>query len=159
MRVLVEDPADHDDSEPCVGIHKDVGEALTGEHADRVPNCEKLTIQGADAVEISGRQHELRQRLRRFRLELHLQKTRIIEFGRLAERKRKAQNLGKPETFAFSASHTSVEQAGRGLSNNCGRSSGRSKDDMTDDAAADRGAESTPNRLGDDDSSTTSGIN
>ncbi len=44
---------------------------------------------------------ELRQRLRRFGLELHPQKTRIIEFGRLAARKRKARNLGKPETFAF----------------------------------------------------------
>ena len=44
---------------------------------------------------------ELRQRLQRFGLELHPQKTRIIEFGRLAARKRKARNLGKPETFAF----------------------------------------------------------
>jgi RNA-directed DNA polymerase len=44
---------------------------------------------------------ELRQRLQRFGLELHLQKTRIIEFGRLATRKRKARNLGEPEIFAF----------------------------------------------------------
>ena len=44
---------------------------------------------------------ELRQRLQKFGLELHPQKTRIIEFGRLAARKRKARNLGKPETFAF----------------------------------------------------------
>ncbi len=33
--------------------------------------------------------------------ELHPEKTRIIEFGCLATRKRKARNLGKPETFAF----------------------------------------------------------
>jgi RNA-directed DNA polymerase len=45
--------------------------------------------------------NELRQRLQKFGLELHPQKTRIIEFGRFAERNRKAQGLGKPETFAF----------------------------------------------------------
>ena len=44
---------------------------------------------------------ELRQRLKKFGLELNPQKTRIIEFGRFAERNRKAQGLGKPETFAF----------------------------------------------------------
>jgi RNA-directed DNA polymerase len=45
--------------------------------------------------------NELRQRLQKFGLELHPQKTRIIEFGRFAERSRKAQGLRKPETFAF----------------------------------------------------------
>ncbi len=44
---------------------------------------------------------ELRQRLQKFGLELHPQKSRIIEFGRHAARKRKARNLGKPKTFAF----------------------------------------------------------
>ena len=44
---------------------------------------------------------ELRQRLQRFGLELHPEKTRIIEFGRFAARNRKARGLGKPETFAF----------------------------------------------------------
>lgn len=44
---------------------------------------------------------ELRQRLQGFGLELHPQKTRIIEFGRFAEQNRKARGLGKPETFAF----------------------------------------------------------
>ena len=60
MQVLyVEDLANHDDPESCVGIRKDVGEALTGEHAGRVLSREKFTVQGADAVEISGRQHGL----------------------------------------------------------------------------------------------------
>jgi hypothetical protein len=37
MRVLyVEDLANHADPESCVGIRKDDGEALTGEHAGRV---------------------------------------------------------------------------------------------------------------------------
>ena len=58
MQVLyVEDLANHDDPESCVGIRKDAGEALTGEHAGRVLSREKFTVQGADAVEKSGRQH------------------------------------------------------------------------------------------------------
>jgi RNA-directed DNA polymerase len=44
---------------------------------------------------------ELRQRLQKFGLELHPQKTRIVEFGRFAERNRKAQGRSRPETFAF----------------------------------------------------------
>ena len=60
MQVLyVEDLANHDDPESCVGIRKDAGEALTGEHAGRVLSHEKFTVQGADAVETSGRQHGL----------------------------------------------------------------------------------------------------
>lgn len=60
MQVLyVEDLANHDAPESCVGIRKDAGEALTGEHAGRVLSREKFTVQGADAVEISGRQHGL----------------------------------------------------------------------------------------------------
>ena len=46
-------------NQSCVGIRKDVGEALTGEHAGRVLSREKFTVQGADAVETSGRQHGL----------------------------------------------------------------------------------------------------
>ena len=44
---------------------------------------------------------ELRQRLQKFGLELHPQKTRIIEFGRFAACNRRAQGRSKPETFAF----------------------------------------------------------
>ena len=56
MQVLyVEDLANHDDPESCVGIRKDAGEALTGEHAGRVLSREKFTVQGADAVETSGK--------------------------------------------------------------------------------------------------------
>jgi hypothetical protein len=47
MEVLyVEDLANHADPESCVGIRKDDGEALTGEHAGRVLSHEKFTIQG-----------------------------------------------------------------------------------------------------------------
>jgi RNA-directed DNA polymerase len=44
---------------------------------------------------------ELRERLARFGLELHAQKTRLIEFGRDAEKDRQSRGEGKPETFNF----------------------------------------------------------
>jgi RNA-directed DNA polymerase len=44
---------------------------------------------------------DLRERLAKFSLELHPDKTRLIEFGRNAARARKARGVGKPETFDF----------------------------------------------------------
>jgi hypothetical protein len=44
---------------------------------------------------------ELRGRFAKFGLELHLGKTRLIEFGRNAARDRAARGQGKPETFDF----------------------------------------------------------
>ena len=44
---------------------------------------------------------ELVERLKRFGLELHDQKTRLIEFGRHAEEDRQSRGEGKPETFNF----------------------------------------------------------
>jgi RNA-directed DNA polymerase len=44
---------------------------------------------------------DLRERFAKFALELHPGKTRLIEFGRHAARRRKARRLGKPETFDF----------------------------------------------------------
>lgn len=58
---------------------------------------------------------ELQQRLQRFGLELHDQKTRLIEFGRYAAQNRKLRGSGKPESFDF-----------LGFTHSCGRSrSGR----------------------------------
>jgi group II intron reverse transcriptase/maturase len=45
--------------------------------------------------------HDLRERLAKFGLELHPDKTRLIEFGRFAAQRRAARGLGKPETFEF----------------------------------------------------------
>jgi len=59
---------------------------------------------------IVGFQHEadarrfldaMRERLQEFALSLHPEKTRLIEFGRLAAENRKRHGLGKPETFTF----------------------------------------------------------
>jgi RNA-directed DNA polymerase len=44
---------------------------------------------------------DLRERLARFGLELHPDKTRLIEFGRFAAERRRARGAGKPETFEF----------------------------------------------------------
>jgi group II intron reverse transcriptase/maturase len=44
---------------------------------------------------------QLRERLAKFGLELHAEKTRLIEFGRHAESNRRKRGEGKPETFDF----------------------------------------------------------
>ena len=44
---------------------------------------------------------DLRERLAKFALDLHPDKTRLIEFGRNAARTRVARGVGKPETFDF----------------------------------------------------------
>ena len=44
---------------------------------------------------------ELRERFRKFNLELHPDKTRLMEFGRFAAENRRRRGEGKPETFNF----------------------------------------------------------
>ena len=44
---------------------------------------------------------DLRERFAKFGLELHPDKTRLIEFGRHAARRRAVRGLGKPDTFDF----------------------------------------------------------
>ena len=52
----------------------------------------------ADAVRFLK---DLKERLAKFGLELHPEKTRLIEFGRYAARDRQQRGVGKPETFNF----------------------------------------------------------
>jgi group II intron reverse transcriptase/maturase len=68
-----------------------------------------ITVRYADDF-IVGFQHrveaerflvELRERFRQFHLELHPDKTRLIQFGRFAARDRERRGEGKPETFDF----------------------------------------------------------
>jgi len=61
-----------------------------------------------DAVRFRAEQ---RQRLKRFGLELHPDKTRLLRFGRFAESSRRERGQGRPETFNF-----------LGLTHICGRS-------------------------------------
>ena len=44
---------------------------------------------------------QLRERLRKFGLELHPDKTRLLEFGSYATERRNKRGLGRPETFNF----------------------------------------------------------
>src|SRR3954447_20924055 len=68
-----------------------------------------IIVRYADDI-VVGFEHEadarrfrdaMRERLEEFALSLHPDKTRLIEFGRLAAVKRARRGLGKPETFAF----------------------------------------------------------
>ena len=43
----------------------------------------------------------MRTRFEQFSLELHAEKTRLLEFGRFAAARRQRKGLGKPETFNF----------------------------------------------------------
>ena len=45
--------------------------------------------------------NDLRKRFAKFSLELHPDKTRLIEFGRFAAKNRQERGLAKPETFDF----------------------------------------------------------
>jgi RNA-directed DNA polymerase len=68
-----------------------------------------LIVRYADDF-VAGLQHrkeaeqlleQLRERLTKFGLKLHPEKTRLIEFGRFAKQDRQARSEGKPETFNF----------------------------------------------------------
>lgn len=68
-----------------------------------------VTVRYADDI-IVGFEHEadarrfleaMRERLAKFALSLHPEKTRLIEFGRFAAERRARRGLGKPETFNF----------------------------------------------------------
>jgi group II intron reverse transcriptase/maturase len=68
-----------------------------------------VVVRYADDI-VAGFEHEadarrfwdaMRTRFERFELELHGEKTRLLEFGRHAATGRKGRALGKPETFTF----------------------------------------------------------
>jgi group II intron reverse transcriptase/maturase len=74
------------------------------------PGCgEVIVVRYADDVvmgfqyraEAERFQEELQDRLKEHGLELHQDKTRLLEFGRFAETNRAERGEGKPETFAF----------------------------------------------------------
>ena len=68
-----------------------------------------IVVRYADDI-VAGFEHEtdarrfwdsMRTRFEQFGLELHGEKTRLLEFGRYAAANRKRRGLGKPETFTF----------------------------------------------------------
>ena len=67
----------------------------------------------ADAVRFHK---ELAERFAKFKLKLHPEKTRVIEFGRYAIERRKRRGQGKPETFNFLGfTHICVPKRSNGM--------------------------------------------
>jgi RNA-directed DNA polymerase len=76
---------------------------------EKVAQGDVIVVRYADDL-VAGFQHradaerflkEFAERLAKFGLELHPDKTRLIEFGRLARQNRRQRGEGKPETFTF----------------------------------------------------------
>ena len=76
---------------------------------EKVAKGDMIVVRYADDL-VVGFQHraeaerfleEFQERLAKFGLEFHPEKTRLIEFGRFAQANRKQRGEGKPETFTF----------------------------------------------------------
>ncbi|MDX1461187.1 MAG: group II intron reverse transcriptase/maturase [Xanthomonadales bacterium] len=63
--------------------------------------ADDLVVGFENRVEAERFLEKFRERLAKFGLELHADKTRLIEFGRQAARNRQRRGEGKPETFTF----------------------------------------------------------
>lgn len=75
----------------------------------KVAKGDMIVVRYADDL-VAGFEHrteaerflkEFKERLAKFGLEIHPEKTRLIEFGRFARTNRKQRGEGKPETFTF----------------------------------------------------------
>ena len=86
----------------------------------KIARGDVIIVRYADDL-VAGFQHQaeaerflrdFRERLAKFGLEIHPEKTRLIEFGRFAASDRRKRKQGKPETFTF-----------LGFTHYCGRNS------------------------------------
>jgi hypothetical protein len=77
----------------------------------------------------NGLRRELQEQLRKVGLELHPEKTRMIEFGKFAEGNRKRRKEKKPETFDFLAFHPHMWEDSDGRALHC-----QTEDDRQADA-------------------------
>jgi RNA-directed DNA polymerase len=91
----------------------------------KVAQGEMIAVRYADDL-VVGFQHraeaerflkEFQERLAKFGLELHPEKTRLIEFGRFAQANRQARGEGEPESFTFLGftHHCGINSCGRFL--------------------------------------------
>jgi len=71
------------------------GDVIVARYAD------DLVVGFENRAEAERFLEEFRERLAKFGLELHPEKTRLIEFGRFAASNRHRRGQGKPETFTF----------------------------------------------------------
>src|SRR5487761_617808 len=67
----------------------------------QLPSATRLVLGFQYRADAERFLREWRERLQKFGLELHPDKTRLIEFGRFAVQDRKRRGEGKPETFNF----------------------------------------------------------
>jgi len=75
----------------------------------KIARGEMLVVRFADDIVVGFQKkaeaerflRELKERVKKFQLELHPEKTRLAEFGRFAAQNRKERGEGKPETFNF----------------------------------------------------------
>lgn len=67
----------------------------------RFPGATHLVIGFQNKADAERFRDELKDRMQKFNLELHPDKTRLLEFGSYAVRNRKRRGEGKPETFDF----------------------------------------------------------
>ena len=63
--------------------------------------ADDIVVGFEDRAEAERFKEELAERLKKFKLELQGEKTRLIEFGRYAAKDRASRGEGKPETFNF----------------------------------------------------------
>jgi len=82
----------------------------------RLPRATRLVVgfkNKADAVQFRA---ELTERMKKFNLELHPEKTRLLEFGPFAIHNRQKRGEGKPETFNFLGfTHICVKKRSNGM--------------------------------------------
>jgi group II intron reverse transcriptase/maturase len=71
------------------------GEVIVVRYAD------DIVLGFQDRLDAERFRTELVERFRQFHLEVHPEKTRLLEFGRFAAASRQRRGLGKPETFDF----------------------------------------------------------
>jgi RNA-directed DNA polymerase len=75
---------------------------MAKEAGQRRHDCRQVCVLGFQNRSDANRfLTKLTERFRKFRLELHPEKTRLLEFGPYAAKNRERRRLGKPETFNF----------------------------------------------------------
>ena len=67
----------------------------------RLPRATHLVVGCQRKADADQFLHDLRERMSQFALELHPDKTRLVEFGRFAMADRRARGERRPETFDF----------------------------------------------------------
>ncbi len=67
----------------------------------QLPRATRLIVGFQHQSDAERFRTELAERFRKFRLELHPDKTRLLEFGAFAAESRRKRGQGKPETFDF----------------------------------------------------------